>query len=141
MPLKLTSMKIYFGIRSFSSFGRTDSQKIFSSLLYLFLEYFLIRQISLFTPKSTTFAWSYLSWNPHARSSIITLLKLHKVTGKTFLFEFKLKFHFFFLTGIHSIESWTAITRHGVTVKRSAKRLKHAWNLFTKNLQLKFILY
>ena len=89
-------MKIYFGIRSFSSFGRTDSQKIFSSLLYLFLEYFLIRQISLFTPKSTTFAWSYLPWNPHARSSIITLLKLHKVTGKTFLFEFKLKFHFFF---------------------------------------------
>ena len=97
-------MKIYFEIRSFSSFGRMDNKKIFSSLLYLFLEYFLIRQISLFTPKSTTFAWSYLSWNPHARSSIITLLKLHKVAGKTFLFEFKLKI-LFFLTGIHSIES------------------------------------
>ena len=30
----------------------------------------------------------------------------------------------------------TATTRHGVTQKRSKKRLKHTINLFTKNLQL-----
>ena len=31
----------------------------------------------------------------------------------------------------------TAITRHGVTRKRSTKRLKHTENLVRKNLQLK----
>ena len=38
--------------------------------------------------------------------------------------------------GIHSMQGWTATTRHGVTRKRSTKRLKHTGNLFTKNLQL-----
>ena len=42
----------------------------------------------------------------------------------------------FFLIGVHSMQGWTATTRHGVTRKRSTKRLKHAGNLFTKNLQL-----
>ena len=42
----------------------------------------------------------------------------------------------FVLTGIHSMEGWTATTRHGVTRKRSTKRLKHTGNLFRKNLQL-----
>ena len=31
----------------------------------------------------------------------------------------------FFLTGIHSMQGWTATTRHGVTRKRGTKRLKH----------------
>ena len=43
----------------------------------------------------------------------------------------------FFLIGIHSIQSWTATTRHGVTRKRNTKRLRHTGNLFRKNLQLK----
>ena len=34
------------------------------------------------------------------------------------------------------MEGWTATTGHGVTRKRSTKRLKHTGNLFTKNLQL-----
>ena len=38
-----------------------------------------------------------------------------------------------FLIGIHSMQG-TTTTRHGVTSKRSAKRLKHTWNLFRKNL-------
>ena len=38
--------------------------------------------------------------------------------------------------GIHSMQGWAATTRHGVTRKRSTKRLKHTGNLFTKNLQL-----
>ena len=45
-------------------------------------------------------------------------------------------FSFFFLIGIDSMQGWTATTRHGVTRKRSTKRLKHTGNLFTKNLQL-----
>ena len=43
----------------------------------------------------------------------------------------------FFFNGIHSMPGWTATTRHGVTRKRSTKRLKHTGNLFRKNLQLK----
>ena len=32
---------------------------------------------------------------------------------------------FFFLIGIHSMQGWTATTRHGLTRKRTTKRLKH----------------
>ena len=42
-----------------------------------------------------------------------------------------------FLIGIHSMQGWTVTMRHGVVRKRSTKRLKHADNLFRKNLQLK----
>ena len=37
------------------------------------------------------------------------------------------------------MQDWTATTRHGVTRKRSTKRLKHTGNLFTKNLQWCFL--
>ena len=43
---------------------------------------------------------------------------------------------YFFLIGIHSMQGWTATTRHGVKRKRSTKRLKHTGNLFRRNLQL-----
>ena len=43
--------------------------------------------------------------------------------------------HFFYWDS--SMQGWTATTRHGVTRKRSTKRLKHIKNLFRKNLQLK----
>ena len=45
------------------------------------------------------------------------------------------KCFFFFLMGIHSMQSWTATTRHGVT-RKSIKRIKHTGNLFRMNLQL-----
>ena len=48
----------------------------------------------------------------------------------------KLYLEFFFLIGIHSMQGQTATTRHGVTRKRSTKRLKHTRNLFRKNLQI-----
>ena len=35
------------------------------------------------------------------------------------------------------MQDWKVTTRHGVTRKRSTKRLKHTGNLFRKNLQLK----
>ena len=41
-----------------------------------------------------------------------------------------------FLIGIHSMQDWTATTRHGATRKRSIKRLKRTGSLFRKNLQL-----
>ena len=35
------------------------------------------------------------------------------------------------------MQGWTATTEHGVTRKRSTKRLQYTENLFRKNLQLK----
>ena len=35
------------------------------------------------------------------------------------------------------MQDYTATTRHGVTRKRSTKRLQHTGKLFRKNLQLK----
>ena len=43
----------------------------------------------------------------------------------------------FYLLGIHSMQGWTATTRHRVIGKRSTKRLQHTGNLFRRNLQLK----
>ena len=43
----------------------------------------------------------------------------------------------YFSIVIHSVKSWTVTTRHGVTRKKSTKRLNHTGNLFRKNLQLK----
>ena len=40
------------------------------------------------------------------------------------------------LGGIHSIQDWTATTRHGVTGKSNTKRLKHTGNLFRKSPHL-----
>ena len=45
--------------------------------------------------------------------------------------------YLFILIGIHSMQGSTATMRHGVTRKRSTKRLEHTENLFRKNLQLK----
>ena len=58
-----------------------------------------------------------------------SLIKTHK-NGTTF---------YIFLTGIHSMQCWTATTRNGVTRKRSTKRLNHTGNLFRKNVQLKYV--
>ena len=38
--------------------------------------------------------------------------------------------------GIHSMQGWTATTKHAATRKRSTKRLKHTGNLFRRSLQL-----
>ena len=43
----------------------------------------------------------------------------------------------FFLIGVHTMQDWTATTRHGVTKKEAQKRLQDTENLFKKNLQLK----
>ena len=46
-------------------------------------------------------------------------------------------FLFLFLIGIHSMQGWTATTRHGVITKEAQKRLQDTENLFRKNVQLK----
>ena len=38
--------------------------------------------------------------------------------------------------GIHSMQGRTATTRHGITRKRSKKRLKHTGNISRKNLDV-----
>ena len=43
----------------------------------------------------------------------------------------------FVLIGIHTMQGWTATTRHGITRKKNTKRLRHTGNLIRKNLQLK----
>ena len=43
----------------------------------------------------------------------------------------------FFLIGIHSMQAWTATTRHRVTRNEAQKSLQDTENLFRKNLQLK----
>ena len=47
-------------------------------------------------------------------------------------------FQAIFILGLHIMQGSTATTRDEVTKKRT-KRLKHAGNLFRKNLQLKDI--
>ena len=44
---------------------------------------------------------------------------------------------FYYYWDSHSMQGWTATTWHGVTRKRSTKRLEYTVNLFRKNLQLK----
>ena len=46
-------------------------------------------------------------------------------------------FFFFFFIGIHSMQGWTATTRRGIIRKRNTKELRHKWNLYRKNAQLK----
>ena len=43
----------------------------------------------------------------------------------------------FFLIGIHSMQGLAPTARHGVTRKRSTKKLNHIGNLFRKNPQSK----
>ena len=58
---------------------------------------------------------------------------------KVYLVSFLHDNESFFLkkTGIHSMQGWTATTRHGVTTKRNTKRLRCTGNLFRKYLPLK----
>ena len=60
--------------------------------------------------------------------------------GNLNIFSASTKKNNFFLIGIRSMQGRTATIRHGVTRKRSTKRLKHTGNLFRKNLQLKDVL-
>ena len=75
---------------------------------------------------------------PPKKNSEVTYTVCSYHVTYAFQSESSLSFFFFFsIIGIHSIKGRTATTRHGVTRKRSTKRLKHTGNLFRKNLQLK----
>ena len=65
-----------------------------------------------------------------------TTLRVPCEKSKMVSFDFS-KMKNFFLNGIHSMQGWTATTRHGVTRKETRKRLQDRDNLFRKNLQLK----
>ena len=72
----------------------------------------------------------------------MSVFKTFTKSGRDYQTKFKVikkcyLLRFFFSTGTHSMQSWTTTTRHGVTRKRSTKRVKHTGNLFRKNLQLK----
>ena len=73
----------------------------------------------------------------------IFIVWYHKDLIICFLVQNHFKFftcNFFKKIGIHAMQCWTATMRHGVTRKRSSKRLKHTQNLFRKNLQSKDVI-
>ena len=56
------------------------------------------------------------------------------------LFTLSVVRHLIFLSILLGFTQCKATTRHGVTRKKSIKRLNHIGNLFRKNLQLKDVL-
>ena len=73
----------------------------------------------------------------------IFIVWYHKDLIICFLVQNHFKFftcNFFLKIGIHAMQCWTATMRHGVTRKRSSKRLKHTQHLFRKNLQSKDVI-
>ena len=87
---------------------------------------FLIEYITTLIP-SKVIPFAFKKENPFFSSN-----QIYDILSEEILFEM-----IFFLIGIHSMQSRTAPMRHGVTTKRSTKRLHHTGNLFRKNLQLK----
>ena len=79
-----------------------------------------------------TQAATFLLWPKCSREAVSIGPTAYKTISVTYL-------TFFFLIGIHSMQGWTAATRHCVTRKKSTKRLKAYRNLFRKSLQLKDI--
>ena len=65
-----------------------------------------------------------------SRNNGAGLIFTHQFLGQIMRFYNNLLFAFFFLTGIPSMQGWTATTRHAVTGKRKTKRLKHSGNIF-----------
>ena len=57
------------------------------------------------------------------------------VKNNFLLMRHVLRFKLNFLNWVHSMQGWTVTTTHGVTRKRSRKRLKHLGNLFIKDLK------
>ena len=63
-------------------------------------------------------------------------VNVNKTKGIQFFLFYFMFFYFIFLIEIHFMQGQTATPRHGVTGKRSTKRLNHMGTLFGKNLQL-----
>ena len=94
--------------------------------------YFPISQKSLDQNSSLTALW-HNNWKFEVPLKV-SLLFIWLIRA---LFPCKLpKWNTFFLIGIHSMHGWAATAGHRVARKRSTKRLKHAENLFRKELQL-----
>ena len=75
---------------------------------------------------------SALIWKNTSQKKTIFWHNLHSVNSN--ILNNKLPEPFFLIV-IHSMQDWTATTRHGVTRKRSTTRLQQTGNLFRKNLQ------
>ena len=74
----------------------------------------------------------YISCNYSCTISFLVKILLVKL--KNFYIKYA---WIFFLIGVHSMQGWTATTRHGITRKEAQKRLQDKENLFRKNLQLR----
>ena len=68
---------------------------------------------------------------------VASIRNLSVYIWKQVLLGFQMIEYWHFLIGIYYMQGWTATTKHGVTRKRNAKRLKHTGNLSRKNLQFK----
>ena len=74
-------------------------------------------------------------WPTHITHNIRTISITWTFTWEIMSWLFRVLI-MLFVIGIRSMQGWTATKKHGVTTKRSTKRLKHTENLFRKNLQL-----
>ena len=86
---------------------------------------------------SNSWIFKFYSLNLSSNVEIIPSLNLQRSSSKDWTSLPKTDWLIFFLIGIHSMQGWTATTRHGVTRKEAQKRLQDTENLFRKNLQLK----
>ena len=82
--------------------------------------------------------WNDIGLVPSPFYKGLTSFLHYEIQNQT-TFNCFLTIFFFFLIRIHSMQGWTATTRHGVTRKRSAKRLEHTRNLFGKKRYLSIL--
>ena len=81
--------------------------------------------------------WTYFKWRKKACTKMSGLyIERHQVILWCNQFIAPAYFCFFFLIVIHSMQVWITTTRHGVTRKRSTKKLKYTGNLFRNNIKL-----
>ena len=92
--------------------------------------------LNLLSPvvKQRSITWFFSFWNLHISVGFWQVYHLENWRRKVNII---FAIWIFFKIGIYSIQGWTATTRHGVTRKRNTKRLRHVWNRFRRNLQLK----
>ena len=99
--------------------------KVLQGYLMQWLSLFRNTVFTLFSKNNFSLWWSL---SKQYKSCLITLLHEDREW---------VMFIFFFLIWIHSMQGWTATTRHGVTWKINTKGLRHTGNLLRKNLPLK----
>ena len=141
LGVKLNSMREFLQNRRLKWLGYLEKEKKESAWFSI---YSALKLSSSFSRE-----WPRKSWNEVIKSDL-KKRELNKNLARQKCLEVfnwkpsntckhgKKQLGFFFLFNLDSLQqAWTATTRHGVTRKRSTKRLQPTENLFRKNLHLK----